>query len=407
MKSLCRLITAFWVVPSLILLVACGGAEEIAEEAPLAAETDSVEQDFVEFLAPIDSVSSLVADSFPPQYFLLVESGLPHGCAQFDRYEVKIEGTLIQVAVINREPAEGAVGCSAQYQTVENQIPLGSDLLPDTTYTLLVNEVTETLVTQVGAPAEEAAVEAETTGEPGAVPEATDSPAELPTEPVVAQTDGCSPPTDWYSHLIVPGETMFELSVRAGSTVEELAAANCIEDPTQLVAGEAVLLPAPVAGGDTLATEFARFYLVAPGDGGLSGPPVGCGDSVVPVSRARPRSGVLAEDIRASLEELFAIEQTTYGQSGLIHTFPGSEIAVTGVALNDLTLAVTLSGDIPLAGVCADPLIEAQILYTLFEYQDFESALIIVDGQNLRQLMDQSGTVTADALYLRQELLFQ
>ena len=81
MKSLCRLITAFWVAPSLILLVACGGAEEIAEEAPLAAETDSVEQDFVEFLAPIDSVSSLVADSFPPQYFLLVESGLPHGCA--------------------------------------------------------------------------------------------------------------------------------------------------------------------------------------------------------------------------------------------------------------------------------------------------------------------------------------
>jgi hypothetical protein len=106
-----------------------------------------------------------VAESFPPQYFLLVESGLPNACIKFDRYEVTRDGDTIEVAIINRERAD--IECVEEYETVENNIPLGNDFESGTTYTVLVNNVTETFVTQGSAPA------------PDLVPATLDSPFQL------------------------------------------------------------------------------------------------------------------------------------------------------------------------------------------------------------------------------------
>jgi hypothetical protein len=100
-------------------------------------------------LAPIESVDVRVAESFPPQYFLDVVSGLPGGCAQFDRYEVERSGTDITVTVWNLEPAPGSmVICTAIYGYVEHAIALGSDFVSGTTYTVHVNDTTTTFVAQ-------------------------------------------------------------------------------------------------------------------------------------------------------------------------------------------------------------------------------------------------------------------
>ncbi len=122
---------------------ACAGGQP---SAPTVAITPQA----VDVLAPIDRVEILVAESFPPQYFVLVESGLRNGCVEFDRYEVTRDGDTIHVAIINLEPA-GDMACTEEYRTVESNIPLGSDFAPGTTYTVLVNDVTETFVTQGSA----------------------------------------------------------------------------------------------------------------------------------------------------------------------------------------------------------------------------------------------------------------
>lgn len=115
------------------LLVACGNDGEV---------------DVHEELAPIESVEVRVAESFPPQYFLDIVSGLPSGCASFDRYGLTRAGDVIQVEVWNRieTPTDGA--CTAIYGTAQHAIPLGANLQPGRTYTVHVNAVTKTFVAQ-------------------------------------------------------------------------------------------------------------------------------------------------------------------------------------------------------------------------------------------------------------------
>ena len=138
-----------------IVLAACSGSQAATSTVPPSppaggtpGQTDEPER--VEALAPIEGVEILVAESWPPQYFVAVTSGLPNACMEFDRYEVTREGDTIRVAVVNL--VQAGVPCEDVYGTVEHNIPLGSDLNPGTTYTVVVNDVTETFVTQGSAP---------------------------------------------------------------------------------------------------------------------------------------------------------------------------------------------------------------------------------------------------------------
>jgi hypothetical protein len=96
--------------------------------------------------APIESADIRIAESAPPQYYLDVTSGLPSGCAKFDRYEVAPAGDTIAVTIWNvvETPEDGA--CTAIYGYVDHHIPLGSSFQSGTTYTVHVNDVTKTFV---------------------------------------------------------------------------------------------------------------------------------------------------------------------------------------------------------------------------------------------------------------------
>lgn len=114
----------------------------------VACSDGDAEPDAERVLAPIDSVNVRVAESAPPQYFLDVASGLPSGCATFDRYDLERTGDTITVTVWNLDatPEDGA--CTAIYGTVEHHIALGTDFQSGTTYTAHVNDVTQTFVAQ-------------------------------------------------------------------------------------------------------------------------------------------------------------------------------------------------------------------------------------------------------------------
>jgi hypothetical protein len=100
-------------------------------------------------LAPIERVEMRIAESFPPQYFVAVTSGLPNGCAKFDHYTVERDGDTIKVTVWNTVPADPRVVlCTMVYGMVQHNIALGSDFQSGRTYTLDVNGMKQTFIAQ-------------------------------------------------------------------------------------------------------------------------------------------------------------------------------------------------------------------------------------------------------------------
>lgn len=490
-----------------------------------APPTSTPEPDTVEVLAPVDEVQILTAESFPPQYFVLVKVGLPNGCTAFDRSEVERGADEIRITVINREQV--GVFCTQEYRSEEHTVSLGSDFEPGRQYTVVVNDVVETFVAQgeaappppseallrtpfvlapgqtavvrppglvvefvrvtedsrcptgancawagramilisvssrddtlgfgmremlleegrldpdsnglqlagtvyvfdlldlepypsldqqqepdyratlmvtereVSAPATPTSPPATATSAPAPtntpVPTATSIPAPTPTP--------CSVRTDWIPYTVVRGDTLFNISQRSGSSVNELMRANCLSS-VDIRVGQRLYVPNPIepTATPTPTPELVEVYLIAPEDGGMSGPPVGCGDSAVPVRRPRQATGFLLSDVRASLEELFAIDTLNYGESGLQHSLYDADIEVESVSLLENRLEINLTGSMPLIGTCSDARMEAQILLTVFQYEGFGRTLIRLNGRSLKQVFDLSGLVGPNEPYER------
>ena len=98
--------------------------------------------------APIDALDVRIAESFPPQYFLHVQAGLPSGCAQQFRHDVERDDDFITVTVLNSFPAGTDNVCTAIYGIYELNIALGSDFEPGVTYTVAVNGQETTFTAQ-------------------------------------------------------------------------------------------------------------------------------------------------------------------------------------------------------------------------------------------------------------------
>ena len=111
--------------------------------------TRTVPGDVVKSLAPIESVEIRVAESFPPQYFVDVISGLQNACVEFYGYEERRSGSDVTITVYNLEPAPGQqIACAEIYTMHEFVVPLGSDFQPGETYTLHVNSTITTFVAE-------------------------------------------------------------------------------------------------------------------------------------------------------------------------------------------------------------------------------------------------------------------
>ena len=122
--------------------------EERSSESVIWRDQRTHDPDLVQVLSPIESVEVLIMKSFPPQYSVVVVSGLPNACVSFGGYRLERDGDAIQIAILNWKPADPEVACPAVYGTVDTTVPLGSDFESGMMYTVVVNEVTETFVAQ-------------------------------------------------------------------------------------------------------------------------------------------------------------------------------------------------------------------------------------------------------------------
>jgi hypothetical protein len=123
-------------------------------------------------------------------------------------------------------------------------------------------------------------------------------------------------------------------------------------------------LAPPAVAARSAATEPARIALVALNDNGQSGPPVGCGNSLVPVTVDVPAAGSTEGKITQALLALFAIRRQFYGQSGLYTALYMNNLVVDRVELQGSVAAIYLAGTLSLGGECDDPRAEGQVAET-------------------------------------------
>jgi hypothetical protein len=90
-------------------------------------------------LAPIESADLVVRESEPPQYAVRIVSGLPSGCAKFERVDVARDGYVVNVTVWNTVPADPGLACTMIYGTTEHTAELGSTFTRGETFAVHVN----------------------------------------------------------------------------------------------------------------------------------------------------------------------------------------------------------------------------------------------------------------------------
>ena len=143
----------------------------------------------------------------------------------------------------------------------------------------------------------------------------------------------------------------------------------------------AVLLgigPAAVAA-QPAAVEQAKIYMIAVGDDGQSGEAIGCGDSLIPVTREIPEGLSTQGKIAELLQLLFSLDDPDYGESGLSNTVAASTLSVDGVAIQGSIAAIYLSGTAVAGGVCDEPRVEGQIAAIARQFVGL-NAIIILNG---------------------------
>ena len=95
--------------------------------------------------SPIENGEIVILESAPPQYQILVVSGMPKGsgCSQFNGYETRRrESNRIDVVITHHQVADPLVACTADYPIVETIVPLGSNFEQGVEYTVSVNSDT-------------------------------------------------------------------------------------------------------------------------------------------------------------------------------------------------------------------------------------------------------------------------
>lgn len=91
------------------------------------------------------------------------------------------------------------------------------------------------------------------------------SPLPPPTPVPVAPQPTPAPPAKTVTHVVQPGETLFRIAVRYGTTVEAIVRANQLVNPDFIVPGQRLVIPTGSATGGA-PTGGERIYIVQPGD---------------------------------------------------------------------------------------------------------------------------------------------
>jgi hypothetical protein len=174
--------------------------------------------------------------------------------------------------------------------------------------------------------------------------------------------------------IILAGLILTCCTVRPASPIKPQIQPTVQSSPSAIPTEKATELPSPVAA-------FAKIYLIALDDNGISGPKVGCGDSLVAVETR-------AKDARTALQLLLENRNQYFGQSGLYNALYQSDLKIERFETKNGNIEVDLSGSLLLGGECDNPRVETQLKSTTRQSSTDNSSVIIrINGKPLEELL--------------------
>lgn len=133
-------------------------------------------------------------------------------------------------------------------------------------------------------------------------------------------------------------------------------------------------------------TDDLLIHMIALENDGEVGEKIGCGDSIVPVTISVPQTD---EPIKAALNQLLSEKDEFYGQSGLYNSLYQSNLKVDSVKVTDSKAEVNLSGTLTLSGICDNPRVEAQIEWTVLQFNEIKEVQVFLNGKTLQEALSQ------------------
>jgi hypothetical protein len=152
---------------------------------------------------------------------------------------------------------------------------------------------------------------------------------------------------------------------------------------TLIGVGPARAMSSPLAAGKTTSV---KIYLVAIGDNGKAGKKIGCGDSLIAVTRPITPT---TTPLTAALRVLLSDHHRVYGQSGLYNALYQSRLTVNHVTIRNGRATIYLTGRMQLGGVCDDPRVGAQLRSAAFQFPTVHSVAIFVNGIPLKRRLSE------------------
>ena len=183
-------------------------------------------------------------------------------------------------------------------------------------------------------------------------------------------------------YVVKRGDTLGGIARRYNTNVATLLRLNPqIRNPNRLYVGQRIRVPAPVQQPEPGGFTMTRIHLISLNDGG----PLGCGDTLVPVTMEIPSTrGVL----RATLEKLLAVKSQTYGESGLYNALYQSQLTIDDVRIDNRVATIWLSGQVVLGGVCDSPRVQAQLEQAARQFSTVDSVQVYVNGIRLQDVLN-------------------
>lgn len=142
--------------------------------------------------------------------------------------------------------------------------------------------------------------------------------------------------------------------------------------------------PEPTSTGLPEQVAPLTIYYVAINDNGISGPKIGCGDSLVATTTAPVR---FTDQVGPSIGTLLANKSRDIGMSGLVNVLYQSNLTYAGGELNGSTITIYLTGQFMLGGVCDIPRAKAQLEYTAMAAAGATSAQVFVNGRPIDEVL--------------------
>jgi hypothetical protein len=381
-------------------------------ETPTAAPTSTMQPTAEPTAAPtpteleargayLDELQVTVLDSFPVPVQAAVRGHLSDGCTTIRNVKVDREGnTFVMMLDVFRDPL---ALCTQALVPFEEVVKLDVDHLAAGTYQVVAGDLqaTFTLVADnVPPPAIDLSgaslSAASDMARPGDTIElrASGFPAG---ETVELGLGMLNSEYDVVESVVASANGAFEASLplppdsapgQIWVFVAAVDTATVLSGHVTIIPGSPNVTPVPPEANVNVPVNglFTRTYvfLIALEDNGVSGPAIGCGDSVIPViAELEPTVAPMG----AAYRHLLAMKDEYFGESGLYNALHRSNLTLDGINIVNRQATVRLSGELLLGGACDAPRVQAQLAETALQYTTVGSVRIFVNGTPLEELL--------------------